>query len=401
MHPAAWIGVAIVLLAVAAVGLLIRRRNAHLWLPGYIADRSRRRRRAAARARAGTVDVMFAFVDHFEPVVKPGQDPARKAGAVAAWTRDWPPLAARHRDSDGRPPRMTWTFPLETYDPGIVDALVELSRQDLGEVEVHLHHDGDSSETFRAKMLDGLAKFARHGVATVDGVEGYRFAFVHGDWALDNARPDGRYCGVNDELTILRELGCFADLTYPSAPSETQPRKSNAIYYATDDPARPKSHDGGIDVEVGRAASGDLMLIQGPLRPDGSSRKLGIIPRIDNAAITGVNPGTPGRINGWIELGTGVVGRPEWVFIKVHCHSANVDDRDAVLGAAADAMFTHLERTCRTGRRRLHYVTAREMYNIIKAAEQGRTGDPTEFRDLVIPPYKCTSLPPSGHIVSK
>ena len=32
---------------------------------------------------------------------------------------------------------------------------------------------------------------------------------------------------------------------------------------------------------------------------------------------------------------------------------------------------------------RLHYVTAREMYNIVKAAEAGETGDPGRCRDYV------------------
>ena len=33
---------------------------------------------------------------------------------------------------------------------------------------------------------------------------------------------------------------------------------------------------------------------------------------------------------------------------------------------------------------RLHYVTAREMYNIIKAAEAGKSGDPSAYRDFQI-----------------
>jgi hypothetical protein len=43
----------------------------------------------------------------------------------------------------------------------------------------------------------------------------------------------------------------------------------------------------------------------------------------------------------------------------------------------------------------LHYVTAREAYNIAKAAEAGHAGDPNDFRDFVIPPpanrlIRCT-----------
>ena len=35
----------------------------------------------------------------------------------------------------------------------------------------------------------------------------------------------------------------------------------------------------------------------------------------------------------------------------------------------------------------LHYVTAREMYNIIKAAEAGKKGNPATYRDYLIPQY--------------
>jgi hypothetical protein len=35
----------------------------------------------------------------------------------------------------------------------------------------------------------------------------------------------------------------------------------------------------------------------------------------------------------------------------------------------------------------LHYASVREAYNIIKAAEAGKTGDPDQYRNFVIKPY--------------
>ena len=35
----------------------------------------------------------------------------------------------------------------------------------------------------------------------------------------------------------------------------------------------------------------------------------------------------------------------------------------------------------------LHYVSAREMYNIVKAAECGEEGNPNRYRDYIIPRY--------------
>ena len=34
----------------------------------------------------------------------------------------------------------------------------------------------------------------------------------------------------------------------------------------------------------------------------------------------------------------------------------------------------------------LHYVTAREMFNIASAAMEGKSGDPASYRDYVLPP---------------
>lgn len=59
---------------------------------------------------------------------------------------------------------------------------------------------------------------------------------------------------------------------------------------------------------------------------------------------------------------------------------------ETLLGAPADAMFSHLERHYNDGQRYvLHYVNARELYNIVKAAEHGRTGNPADYRDYLLP----------------
>jgi len=52
-------------------------------------------------------------------------------------------------------------------------------------------------------------------------------------------------------------------LLFPPRLTLRRRAKLNSIYYATDDPDRPRSHDSGVDVEVGRPSSGDLMIVQG------------------------------------------------------------------------------------------------------------------------------------------
>jgi hypothetical protein len=82
-----------------------------------------------------------------------------------------------------------------------------------------------------------------------------------------------------------------------------------------------------------------------------------------------------------------VAGRPDWVFVKLYTHGCKEANWSALFGPAMESLHRCLCRRYNDGRPyRLHYVTAREMYNIIKAAEHGLTGDPGEYRDFVVMP---------------
>ena len=89
----------------------------------------------------------------------------------------------------------------------------------------------------------------------------------------------------------------------------------------------------------------------------------------------------------WVDTGIHVDGRPEWVFVKVHTHGAPEREAETLLGDAAREMHQHLSEKYNDGQRfSLHYVSAREMYNIAMAAQAGMSGNPGEFRDYVLPP---------------
>jgi len=377
----AWLIAGLLALCAIAVTVAIRARNMQYWLGGYL----RRRRPPAVD---GPIHVMFCFVDHFEPAW--GKvDLATQRARVDRWCRDYRAFAAMHRDADGRMPQHTFFYPEEEYLEEHLDKIAALCAEGYGEIEIHLHHDNDNEANFRQTIerFNNLLH-ERHGALPRDPASGQlRFGFIHGNWSLDNSRADGRWCGINNELILLRELGCYADFTLPSAPSDTQTKTSNAIYYATDDPLRPKSHDSGVPVRVGGTPSGDLMIVQGPLGLNWRERKFGVLPRIENADVRRGCPPTPERVDAWVKTGIHVEGRPEWVFVKVHTHGTQERDMDTLLGEAAQRMHQHLERAYNDGKRYvLHYVTARETYNIIKAAEAGHRGDPHAFRDFLLPP---------------
>ncbi len=373
------------LLPLALVWREIRKKQMHLWLNSYLKRKKRPN-------HSGPTHVMFCFVDHYEPMWA-GASYEQEVERVNRWVREYPPLARRHRDADGFHPKHTFFYPEEEYRQEHLDAIAGLCSDGFGELEIHLHHDNDTEAGLREK----LSRFTRllqekHGAMTFfPGTGKPAWGFIHGNWALDNSLADGSGCGINNELVILKEAGCYADFTLPSAPSSAQTRKINAIYYAKDDPTAPKSHDDGRDLHVGGEPWGDLMIIQGPLMLNWKNRKWGILPRIENGDIRSINPPTPDRIDLWMEAGIHVQGRPEWLFVKVYTHGTQEGDMDCLLGEPVDQMFSYLEQRYNDGDNyRLHYVSAREMFNIIKAAEAGKKGNPSEYRDFILePPANC------------
>lgn len=375
-------GVLILGLIAAVYWLGLVRRNVHIWLWGYV------RRVLWLRGQQTPLEtnhLLFCFVDHFEPLAG-DVDEKRGEARVSVWVDHYPEMAARHYDSEGKSPIHTFFYPEEEYRPKFLRNLTGLCRAGFGEIEVHLHHDNDTGEGLREKLTRFVHELdVAHGaISRVNGE--YRYAFIHGNWALDNSRRDGRWCGVNNELEILRDTGCYADFTLPSAPSDTQTSMVNSIYYAQDDPSQPKSHDKGVPLSRGYCGNGDLLIFQGPLALNWQHRKFGIWPRIENADISECDIPIEDRVDLWVRERIHVIGRPEWVFIKVHTHGAVEENAEFLFGGEFDRLFSHLERKYNDGVAwRLHYVSAREAYNIAKAAEAGLEGGPGEFRDYAIP----------------
>lgn len=350
-------------LAGGACAAEIWRRNMHLWLPSYLGSRTE------PFIPGQPLHLYFCFVDHYEPLWA-GANVATGAERVERWVREYPALVDQFPDSDGRPPQHSFFYPAEEYRPEYLDALQSLCAKGYGDVEIHLHHDNDSQQNFLDSMEQFIQRLQGHGFLLNRGRRN-RFGFIHGNWCLDNSRKDGRWCGLNNEIDLLCKLGCYADFTYPSAPSDTQPAMANSIYYSRDDVQRPKSHNRGRLSRVGTApAEDELCLITGPLGLNFRSRKLGIFPRLENADINGGIRADAHRCREWLRLGARVLGAPNHVFVKVHTHGTQENLYPAVLGDQARAMYRHLVEMQRDGLK-LHYVTAYEMWQTVRSLEQG------------------------------
>jgi hypothetical protein len=333
---------------------------------------------------------LFCFCDHYEPL---WGDASNEVGEerVRAWVEGYPKLVNGFRDSDGRPPRHSFFFPGEQYRPEYLEALAKLARAGFGEVEVHLHHDGDTADKLRSDLHGYLGAYAEHGHLSRDAQGRLRYGFIHGNWCLANARDDGRWCGVDAELPLLFQTGCYADFTFPSAPDECQPGIVNQIYWPSGDLTRPRAYEHGLRARVGRAFDDRILMIQGPLALARRAGRLAV--RIESSAITARDPATPERIRTWVAQGVHVAGRPEWIFVKVHTHGAPETQAASLLGAGGRQLHEALTATYADGTRwKLHYVTAREMFNIARAAMDGKRGDPNELRDYVLPPPPVATL---------
>jgi len=385
--------VVVIALIVGSLFFLVYRKNRwyrfDIWLISWFRHYLNRRHGLPHIPDGTCRHIIFCFVDHFEPGTG-GVDSAQSLNRFNAWVNGFPPLANQFQDSDGRPPQHTFFFPPNYFCDDFLSRLAAFDWNGYGEVEFHLHHSGDTSESLRVKIKETIKSYSQYGVFLTEGDPvGRSYGFVHGDWALDNSRPE--YCGVNDELTILSETGCYADFTFPSL-GPAQPSVVNTIYRAKDDPKEPKSYNTGVALKAGIPGEpSDLMLITGPIGFRSRRKFPGFA--VEDADVTGEAPGTFQRVREWVRTGIHVSGRPEWIFVKVHTHGAVERHWDALLGQGAERMWTTLCEEFNDGKEyKLHFVTAREMYNIARAAELGMTGNPHKWRDFEIPAYLSRSI---------
>ena len=356
------------------------------WVPAYCWQRLTRR-----SSRLKPVHLIIGLADHFEPGILPHvegklAERALQEQRLERWCRDYPKVVADWPDHDGRTFRHTYFYPAEQYDKGLIDLLAQHCRDGWGEIEVHLHHGVETAgtpETTRQVLAGFRDALVGHGcLSQLDGIGGARYAFVHGNFALANSMQ-GRCCGVDSEIEILAETGCYADFTLPSSPNPAQTSKINALYECQWPLSRKAAHREGRNLRSGRFSPMFPLMIQGPLLLDFSRRsRHWPLPTVENGALTGTRPPTMGRLQLWKKAGIRVEGRPDWLFIKLHCHGMDPRDHEAMLGASLRRFLRELKEGSRNGcEYQIHYVTAREMANLVMAACDGCEGNPNEYRD--------------------
>ncbi len=337
-------------------------RHAEKWLPGLLASWWRDRSWTPLPGDPPTCWLLFT--DHWEPFGG-GVSAAQAAERVSWWERGWPAIASRHRDDFGRPPRFTFFYPEEEYHHGTLETLAAMTRDGIADVEIHLHHDHEPEDAFVARLGGFVNRLHHdHGLLRTGADGNPAWCFIHGNWALDNSHPEGRWCGLNNELTLLRELGCVADFTLPSAPSGCQTSLVNAIYWATDDPLRPKSHDGGPLLRPGVAPPPDsLLMVQGPLTVRRHPR-YHIAPNLEVGEMAGNALPSPARANAWLRAAPRVGNH---LFVKLFGHGAQERNGPPLLeGGGLDRCLTQLREACHERGYRLGFLSAWEANRLLR-----------------------------------
>jgi hypothetical protein len=344
------------------------------------------------------VHLIIALADHFEPAVVSGGGRERvprseQERRLEWWSREYPKVVDRWRDHDGRPFVHTYFYPAEQYDEGLLAMLAEHCHAGWGEIEVHLHHgfpQPDTAENTRrllAEFRDRLA-FRHRCLAAEEGSGRPTYCFVHGNFALANS-AEGRDCGVDSEMRILAETGCYADFTLPTGSLHAaQIAKINSLYECSLPLGQAAPHRKGTDLAAGRAPRVFPLMVQGPLLADLRRSLQSLRPVFEGGAITQPHPMSLRRLALWKQAQIHVSGRPDWLFIKLHCHGMDPNQKDAVIGSPVRRFLEQLASGADDRRETLHFVTAREMTNMILAACDGKEGNPGDYRDYRFKRFK-------------
>ncbi|MFM9903214.1 MAG: hypothetical protein ACKVQJ_01430 [Pyrinomonadaceae bacterium] len=333
--------------------------------------------------------VIITIANHFEPAWSENGELAHRSqiDRLKAYHKMARETGEAVVDADGTKFRHTNFYPAEQYHPEILDIMAEMQAEGLGEVEIHLHHGverPDTAENLKKTLLgfrDTLAE--KHKcLSQMDGKGDPMYAFVHGNLALANS-CGGRYCGVDNEMEILRDTGCYADMTLPSAPDQSQVAVINQIYECGLPVGKAVPHARGNRVRVNGNAPQLPLIFTGPLVFNWTRRIKGVpVPRIEDGALTANQGLDKSRFRRWTAANVTVAGKTDWIFVKLYCHGFFDHDQSMCIGDEAKRFFGEIIETGeKTGAYSIHFASAREAFNIAGAAIEGKRGNPNAFRN--------------------
>jgi len=359
------------------------------WLLRYPFWRTTELVRRLSNGIAEPPHLIFVVANHFEPAWSEQGEALpleKQLRRVDDWVRMARTIGATVRDHDDTPFRHTNFYPAEQYHPPLLDKLAELQSEGLGETEIHLHHGVDKPDT--AESLRSMLQTFRDVLSVEHKLlsrsrddASPKYAFVHGNLALANS-AGGRCCGVDSEMQVLADTGCYADFTLPAAPLQPQVPKINSIYECGGDFSQAVPHRTGRDLRVGVHPKLPV-IFTGPLVFNWNRKVRGIpVPRVEDGVLAENYALNLDRLRRWATASIHVRGRREWVFVKLSCHGFFTRDQNQMIGESARAFWESvIEFSERTNSFKVHFASAREAFNMVMAAVDGQTGNPGSYRD--------------------
>ena len=297
------------------------------------------------------VHLLLCIADHFEP--HNGRVSAATARTrVESVGRGVPP-ALRGLPRQRRPPAAAHVLlPGRQYNPEHLDALAGLCRAGFGEVEVHLHHDGDTADGLRRATLAEAKDAARrrHGLLP-----------RHRGTGRTGLRLRPRQLGPG-QLPARTAAGAGSTMSSTSSgrPAVTptslfpRPRARRRRGRSTASITRPttpsaRSRTTGASTSATGPARRRLDVHPGAVGPELARRKRGSLPRLENGCIQGSQPPGIDRLDLWLQARVQVRARPDWYFVKLHTHGAEEYNQRVLLGQPMAGFHEALARRSRGG----------------------------------------------------
>jgi hypothetical protein len=269
------------------------------------------------------------------------------------------------------------------------EAIRPLVREDGHEMHLHIHHEywtrnhshfdtpvskwvnASSTSDADRRRLDLNFRLCRETIAREIGRPFHRWAFIHGNWALNASDP--LICHVTNEMAMIMAHGGYGDFSFPAGRSYCDPKLKAPftclpldLVRAYDDPqANPKA----IGVGTNAFSRERFFIWNAPIRSVDSS--------LDyySAANREIFK-TPERLVAtWLSRSFLLDGR---IFIKTHAHSMNsayrLTEPDSVIPHHYPdivRVFECLARVCERARIELRFETANEVVSHLTKLDDG------------------------------
>jgi SAM-dependent methyltransferase len=286
------------------------------------------------------------------------------------------------------------------------EAIRPLVTADRHEIHLHVHHEYwtcntshfdtpvsrwvnacSSPELDRAR-LDLNLKLCKETIAREVGIPFERWAFIHGNWALNASDP--LICHVSDEMALIMRHGGFGDFSFPAGRSYCDPKLETPftclpldLPRAYDDPhADPRAV--GPDTKV--MSSDRFFIWNSPIKSLHSS--------LDyySAANRALFKQPERLVATWLSKSVRLGGR---LFIKTHAHSMKSDyklaEPDSLIPHCYPdvvAVFECLARACDRAGVELKFVTINEVMDALHELDGAplEAGGSEDVADVRVPP---------------